>query len=397
MTQRAPGIVFMLTLLAITLVGTMAIHMFLPVMPEVKKAFDASDALVGATFSIALLVMAFSTLAYGSLSDRYGRRPVLISGLALFCIGSLASALAGSVESLLAGRVVQALGAGCGVTIARAIARDRFGHEHLVTAISYLTMASTLGPTFSPLIGGLLVDYFGWRSVLWSALLGGGLILAAAWRVLGESHPPAERAALSHSVLRNYGSLLSNPSFVGFVLATGFSSGTFVGAASAMTFLMKDYLGRSSTEFGLYFMLFPPAYALGNYMTGRLSGRVAIETQVLTGALVMVVLVAGQAVLMLAGYVTPAILAVPWCLISIAQGLISPNAQAGAIRVKPHLAGTASGVAMFCHFALGAVFVQFYTAIADGTPVPMVIIMSVGTVLTMTFSALPFVLKRRRQ
>ena len=396
MSQRAPGPAFMLTLVAITLVGTMSIHLFLPLLPDVKKNFDASDAMVGATFSLALFVMAFSTLAYGSLSDRYGRRPVLLTGLGLFCAGALVSALAPTIEVLLAGRLIQGVGAGCGVTIARAIARDRYGTDSLVTVIAYLTMASTLGPTFSPLISGVLVDTLGWRSVLWFAVASGALILAAAYRVLPESRPTEDLAAQAPGFLQNYGTLLKNPSFLGFVLSTGFSSGTFVGVAAAISFLLKDYLGRSATEFGLYFTLFPSAYALGSYLGVRLAARTSIEASVLIGAALMALMVAAQAVVMLAGYVTPLILVIPWSLISIAQGLITPNAQAGAIRVKPQLSGTASGIAMFCHFALAAVFVQIYTAIADGTPMPVVIIMSIGTALTFAFACLPALMKRRR-
>lgn len=397
MNSRAPGPLFMFTLVAITLVGAMSIHLFLPVMPEVKKHLGASDAMAGATFSLPLFVMACSTLIYGSLSDRYGRRPVLLAGMVLFCLGALVAALAGTVEVLLAGRLIQGLGAGCGVTLSRAIARDRFGTDRLVKVIAYLTMASTLGPTFAPLVSGLLIDSLGWRSVLWFVLLAGGAIAFAAWQVLTESHSKEDAAAVSPGFVRNYALLLKNPSFIGFVLSTGFSSGTFVAVAAALTFLLKDYLGRSATEFGLYFMLFPTAYALGNYLGGRLIPRFSSEGLILTGALLMAVLTAGQAVLMLAGHVTALILVIPWCLISIAQGLLTPNAQAGAIRVHPHLSGTAAGIAMFCHFALGAVFVQIYTAIADGTPLPMVIIMSAGTFLTLVFSIVPYALKPRRR
>ena len=395
MSTRSPGPAFAFVLVAITLVGTMSIHLFLPLMPEVKKSFEASDAMVGATFSLALFVMAFSTLAYGSLSDRYGRRPVLMAGLALFCAGVLVAAIAPTVEVLLAGRLIQGLGAGCGVTIARAIARDRYGTDSLVKVIAYLTMASTLGPTFSPLVGGLLLDGLGWRSVLWFSFASGGLILFAAWRVLPESRPVEDLAAHAPGVWRNYRTLLANPSFLGFVLASGFSSGTFVAVAAAISFLLKDYLGRSATEFGMYFTLFPSAYALGSYLGTRLAARTSIEASVLIGASLMALMVAVQAVVILAGHVTPLILVVPWSLISIAQGLITPNAQAGAIRVKPQLSGTASGITMFCHFVLGAIFVQIYTAIADGTPVPMVIIMSVGTLLTLGFACLPMLRKRR--
>ncbi len=395
MNRSSPSPVFMLTLVAITLVGTMSIHLFLPVMPEVKKHFGASDAMVGATFSLALLVMASSTLVYGALSDRHGRRPVLLIGLGLFCLGTLLSALAGSVEMLLAGRLIQGLGAGCGLTLARAIARDRFGVGRLVKVIAYLTMATTLGSSFSPLVGGLLVDSLGWRSVLWFALLAGVAIMFAAWRVLSESRPQEDLAAQSPGLLRNYGTLLKNPSFVGFVFSSGFSSGTFVAAVAALAFLLKDNLGRSATEYGLYFMLFPSAYALGGYLGVRLTARLSSEAIILIGAVLMSLLVAGQAALLLAGHVTPLTLVIPWSLISIAQGLLTPNAQAGAIRVRPELSGTAAGITMFCHFAFGAVLVQIYTAIADGTPLPMVIVMSVGTALTLAFGILPFALKSR--
>jgi len=394
--EPPPGPIFLLTLVSITLVSTMTMHFFLPVMPEVKKAFASSDGVVGATFSMALFVMAASTLVYGSLADRLGRRPVLLSGLALFCAGSLISVFAVSIEMLIAGRVVQALGAGCGVTISRAIARDRFGADQkLVTVISYLAMASTLGPTFSPLIGGLLVDSVGWRGALWFAVLMGVLVLTAAWRVLAESRPAGDDMEESRGALRNFASLLRNPLFLGYVFSTGMSSGTFMGVAAALAFLMKDTLGRSATEFGLYFMLFPTAYSVGMFCAARLSTRMSMELQILIGGIGMALMVAAQAAALLAGYLSAALLALPWAAISFAQGLITPNAQAGAIRVRPHLAGTASGLTMFIHFSLGALFSQIYLLIADGTAVPMVIVMTVGTGLTLVFCVLAWVKRPR--
>ena len=309
---------------------------------------------------------------------------------------SALSAFAPSFEVLLAGRVLQALGAGCGVTLSRAIARDAYGSDSLVKVVAWLTAAYTLGPMLAPLIAGMLSDAFGWRFVVWLCLLTGGAILLAVWLNLSETRPESDLAAQSSNVWRNYGTLLAMPRFNAYILSSGFSSGTFMCWATASAFLMQDYLGRSATEFGLYFTLFPSAYALGSYLGVRLAARTSIEASVLIGALLMALMVAAQAVVMIAGYVTPLILVIPWSLISIAQGLITPNAQAGAIRVKPQLSGTASGITMFCHFALGAVFVQIYTAIADGTPMPMVIIMCVGTALTLAFSFLPALMKRRR-
>src|SRR3972149_2973474 len=166
--------------------------MFLPRMAVIQSVFAISDALVGLTYSAALLVMAVSTLMYGSLSDRYGRRPVLFTGLFLFTLGSGVSGIADSVSGLMAGRMIQALGAGCGVTLARAIARDAYGTDGLVKVIAYLTMAYTLGPMFSRILAGRLIDAFGWRSVFGFATLSGAGITTAAWVVLHETRPQDE-------------------------------------------------------------------------------------------------------------------------------------------------------------------------------------------------------------
>ena len=130
-----PGPLFALALASISLIGPLAVHLFLPVIPAVKAALGLSEATAQLTFSIALFGMAFATLFYGSLSDRYGRRPVLLSGLALFLIGSALSAAADSIVPLVLGRFLQAIGAGCGITLGRAIAQDVYGRDRLVKAL----------------------------------------------------------------------------------------------------------------------------------------------------------------------------------------------------------------------------------------------------------------------
>src|ERR1700704_5924311 len=154
-----------LVLAALALLGPFAIHLFFPVIPVIKVDFQLTDALAQLAFSIGVFGMAFSTLAYGAFADRYGRRPVLLIGLSLFLLGSMISALAGSFIILLIGRLVQSIGAGCGITLARAIARDVYGAERLIKAIAYLTMFFAIGGLLAPGVGGVLVDQFGWRSV----------------------------------------------------------------------------------------------------------------------------------------------------------------------------------------------------------------------------------------
>jgi len=397
---RLPGAAGMRSIWAlasITLIGPLSIHMFIPVIPVVKAVFGIDDALAGLTFSITMFVMAFATLIYGSLSDRHGRRPVLLSGILLFTLGSVVSALAQSVAGLIAGRVIQALGAGCGVTLARAIARDAYGTDVLVKVIATLTMAYTLGPMIAPIVGGVLLDVSGFRAVFWFAAATGALLAVLAYRVIRETHPKEARHSGSSGYLRNYAALFSHARFTAFVLQSGFATGAFLAMATASSFLMKEVLGRSATEFGLYFLVYPGGFFLGSLVSSRLSHRVPIETMVLAGSLIQLATVASMSAMILAGYLTPPVIFIPGLLLTFAQGISLPNAQVGAIRVNPSLAGTAAGVGVFCQNFLGAVFAQIYSLLADGTPMPMVFTVMVGSVLTLIAGIVPFFLKRARR
>jgi DHA1 family bicyclomycin/chloramphenicol resistance-like MFS transporter len=391
MKERKPGVGFAISLGAITVIGPLAIHLFLPAMPDVKSYFRASDALVQLTFSVTLIAMAVVTPVYGSLSDRYGRRPILLAGLVLFLLGSLVSAVAGSMPMLIVGRLIQAMGAGCGVTLTRAIARDVYGPAALVTAIAYLTMAYTLGPMIAPSLGGLLIDMFGWRSAFWLALFVGIAMSVSAYFVLFETRSRVDIDRAPVGVMRHYSVLLRDPRFLAFVLQSGFMSFTFFSVAAASPFLMKDVLGRTATEYGLYFMCFPLGYDTGNLVSSRLSRRVAVEKMVLAGSVVCFLVVAAQSSIILAGYLSPLLIFLPGGLMSFGQGLALPNAQAGAMRVKPEVAGTAAGLGVFIQMLLSGISAELYGLLADGTPMPMIAISSIGSVLAVAAAACLFI------
>jgi MFS transporter, DHA1 family, multidrug resistance protein len=391
MRERSPGAAFAVALGAITLIGPLAIHLFLPAMPNVKAYFGTSDALAQATFSVTLIAMAVVTPVYGSLSDRYGRRPVLLSGLVLFLVGSLFSASAGTIAMLIVGRLIQAVGAGCGLTLARAIARDAYGSAALVRAIAYLTMAYTLGPMIAPPLGGVLIDALGWRSASWFALLVGAVISTLAYVVLFETRSRAEIDRRPAGVLHLYGALLRDRRFLAFVMQSGFMSFTFFALAAASPFLMKEVLGRTATEYGLYFMCIPVGYCAGNLISGRLSGRIAIEKMIMLGAVGCFVVVVAQSALIIAGYLSPLTIFIPGGLMSFSQGLSLPNAQAGAMRVRPELAGTAAGLGVFLQLFLSAASAEIYGLFADGTPLPMITISLIGACLAMATASYLFI------
>jgi MFS transporter, DHA1 family, multidrug resistance protein len=393
---HTPGRLFALTLASISLVGPLAVHLFMPAIPAVKAGLDLSDSLAQLTFSVALFGMAFANLFYGTLSDRYGRRPLLLSGLGLFLLGSVVSLAATSVWILVGGRLLQAIGAGCGVTLVRAIAADVYGRAALAKAIAYLTMFYTLGPMLSPLIGGIIVDTFGWRGIFSFAMLVGALILSGAYAVVFETRTSREAASLG-TLFRSYAALFGEVRFTAFVLQTGFSTGTFLAIATAASSLMQELLHRSSSEFGVYFLLFPFGLLIGNFVSTRLSGRFPNASMVLAGSLLSLITVVAQSAFLLSGHVTPLTLFVPGFFVSFAQGIALPFSQAGAMAVRPQLAGTAAGIGVFVQNFCGAGFAQLYGILADGTLIPLVITTAISSFSCLFAGATAYRIERTRR
>ncbi|TMJ30277.1 MAG: multidrug effflux MFS transporter [Alphaproteobacteria bacterium] len=392
--RGAAGRGFAFALGLVALITPLAVHLFLPVIPAVKLALGLPDSAAQLTFTIALFAMAFATLVYGSLSDRYGRRPLLLSGLVLFLIGSAISAIAQTAPVLALGRLVQAVGAGCSMTLVRTIARDAYRAEHLVRAIAYLTMFYTLGPMLAPLVGGVLIDTLGWRSVFGFALIAGGIITVAAYLGIPETRPPRDPALAQIELLRGYAELFSRPQFVGYVLQSGFNTAAFMTMASASATLMKELLHRPSSEFGFYFLLFPVGFFFGTFVSSRVGSRVSSEAMVLTGSLLALATIAVQSVLFLSGQVAPLTFFAPGFFLTFSQGIALPYAQVGAMAVIPRLAGTAAGIGVFMQNFGGGVFAQLYGFFANGTPLPMIAILACSGALCVAAGALPFAFRR---
>ena len=171
-------------------------------------------------------------------------------------------------------------------------------------------------------------------------------------------------------------------------------SGTFFTTAAAAPFLMHDLLGRSATEFGFYFFLYPAGYCIGNLISSRLAGRIAIEPMVMAGSLINLGSMAVETALILGGHLSPLAIFLPGFFITFGQGLALPNAQAGAIGVRPALAGTSAGIGVFCQTLASALFVQLYGTLADGTPRPMIYVAISGAMLAVLCAIVP--LRTRR-
>jgi DHA1 family bicyclomycin/chloramphenicol resistance-like MFS transporter len=357
---------FIVALAAVTVIGPLALHFYLPAIPAVRAHFGIGSAAAQLAFSVTLITMAVATLVYGPMSDRWGRRPVLLGGFVLFIVGSGVCVIAPDIETLIGARLVQGIGAACSLVIARAIARDLYDLDRLVKVMAYLTMAYVLGPMLATPLGGLLVDSFGWRSIFVFAVAAGVVILVLLVCVLRETGSRSRDGAAKFNPLRGYGRLARIPVFWGYVLQPGFSSGAFFAHAAAASILMTGVLQRPASEFGLYFLMFPAGFMLGNFISSRLSGRIAIDVMVFVGGAVILIANTALAANIAVFGITPLGLFLPGLLQTMGQGLSLPNAQTGALSIDRHLAGTAAGVAVFFQLFLGAVFAMLVGALADG-------------------------------
>ena len=366
-----PGAVLFAALVGVTLIGPLSVHLFFPALPFVRRAFAVEAGTAQLAFSLSMLAMAAGTLVYGALADRIGRLPTLIGGLALFSGGAAIGALAPSIELLIAGRVLQGLGAACGVVLARTMVSDVYGEDRLPQMIAYLTTAYVLGPMLAPAIGGGLADTLGWQSIMTVPAVFGLATILLAVIVIGETRPgavPGPRTGLA----RGFARLLGRRRFVFHMLNPAFGSATFMSANAGAAYLMVETLGTSGTEYGLWFALGPAGFMLGNFLSGRASGRLSAPFLIVTGTAITLAGALALATPAVGFGLSPAALFVPILILSVGQGLSMPQAQAAAMSAVPELTGTASGIVVFAQFLMSALLTQLVAAFHDGTPLPTV-------------------------
>jgi MFS transporter, DHA1 family, multidrug resistance protein len=354
LTRR--GTLVLLT--ALVGVGPLTTDLYLPSLPGMARAFATTPDKVQLTLILFMAAYGLAQLIYGPLSDRYGRRPVLLGGLALFVVTSAICALASSIGALIALRVGQALGA-CGAPVlARAIVRDLFEGAAAVRALSLVGAAMALVPVLAPIAGGFLEEAFGWRAgfLLLAAL--GAILLASTWATLDETNRrPSAEPLTPGGLALGYGRLLASRTYVGFVVGVG---GAFAGLAlflAESSFVLIDAMGLTPSAFGLAFAVVSVGYMTGNLLSARLAGR---HSSLRLARIGIALCLAGASAMSLAwvmGADRPAAVILPMALYMIGFGLVMPNGVAGAIAPWPERAGAASAFLGFCQMFASAVAV----------------------------------------
>ncbi len=381
MTAGAPDRSLVVTLAAVAALGPVATNLYLPALPAVREHFGASVAEVQATFSVSLVMFAFGILAWGPISDRYGRRIAVIGGLAIMVIGAIVSLASQSLGWLITGRALQAFGTATGIVTARAIISDLYPVDQMAKVLASITMVAVLGNSLAPVAGGLITEGFGWRAIFAALVLAAAVVAVAVWTRLPETRPPGAHPPRAREMATTAWSLLRMPMFTGCVLQSAVIYATFLVFISLAPYVMVSALGRSPTEFGFYYLFIAVGYFLGNWSVRRLMARHDLHWMVVVGVL----LTAGGAVAALAcvaiGLTHPLWIFVPIGVLSYGQGLALPNVTATAVSLAPQYAGVASSTIGFLQQIVGAVAVQWMGRFPTDTALPVLLFCAVACLL----------------
>ena len=370
MKRPAPTSWIVIAILGTTAAITaLAIDITLPALPDIARSLQASPTEAQFTISAFLIAYAGAQLVYGPLSDRFGRRPVLVSSLAVFVAASALCAVADSIDMLLLGRFCQGAGAAASMAIGRACIRDIYG-TRATGPMSWLMLIFGVGPILAPLLGGLIVGAGGWQGVF-VCLLGIGVAL---WLViflfLDETNtrlnPDATRAG---PILRNFAMLGRHRLFLGYALVTIGLYGSLFAMLSAVPFILEARLAASPEDIGFAFAAVMVGNGIGAFLSARLSardlGRLGAVALILSGAAVMMVSAAAMVAAVSAGAAGFAVYVGPLFGVMLGVGLSSPSLYAGVLAPFPTIAGSVSSLIGIVQFVSGAVLGAVAVALVD--------------------------------
>jgi DHA1 family bicyclomycin/chloramphenicol resistance-like MFS transporter len=382
------------TLILIAGLAALSLNIFLPSLPLMAAHFGVGYGVMQLSVSLYLAATAVLQVFVGPVSDRYGRRPVMLVATAIFTLATFGAVLAPSFGIFLACRLLQAAIA-TGFVLSRAVVRDMVSQNEAASMIGYVTMGMSVVPMVGPVIGGALGEVFGWQSTFVLLGIGGLGLLALVWADQGETN--MRRAGSMADQLAQYPQLLRSQRFWGYCLASAFASGAFFAYLGGAPYVGSAVFHLTPARLGVYFGAPALGYMMGNFLSGRFSVRIGVDRMVLYGALLTTAGLGLLLVLGLAGIMGPGIFFGLVITVGLGNGILLPNANAGMLSVRPSLAGSAAGLGGAFTIGGGAALSALAGALLHhGTgPMPLILLMLASSALSIV--SIQWVMHRARQ
>ena len=343
-----PGTFALTALLAaLTAVGPLSTDMYLPSLPDIARDLNASTSQVQLTISSYLIGFACGQILYGPVSDRHGRKPVLLAAVALFCAASIVCMLATSVEMLILARIAQALGGSGAVVVTRAIVRDLYSGARAGRELSVISSVMAVAPVLAPMVGGMLQAAFGWRSIFVLLVVAGVSAFVIVWALLPETLQKRDEATSASSMLQSYRIIVSNRVFLAYLGLGFFSYAGLFAWISGASFVLQNLYGLTPLAFGFIFAIATFGYFTGTTIAARIVTRVGLDGMIGIGS---VLCAAGGLLACVSiglGLISSLSLVIPVAIFLAGFGMVLPQSIAGAITTFPERAGAASSLLGF--------------------------------------------------
>ncbi|SFG51592.1 MFS transporter, DHA1 family, bicyclomycin/chloramphenicol resistance protein [Palleronia marisminoris] len=378
-------------MILLTSVSALGMNLFLPSLPGMAEFFDAPYEVIQLSVAGYLGVNALLQIIIGPLSDQFGRRRVMLGATAIFVVATIGCLFSTNVWVFLTFRMIQAAIV-AGLVLPRAAIRDLYTQDESASMMGYVTMGMSLAPMLAPALGGVLDQAFGWHASFVVYLLVGIGAFALTYYDMGET--AAAATSNFRGQLKAYPELLTSPRFWGYAATAAFSSGAFFAYLGGAPYVGSEVFQLSPSVLGIYFGAPAVGYFVGNFITARFSVRMGTNRMVLYGSVVSAIGLGTACLLSLADLESPAVFFGFMTFVGLGNGLVIPNATAGMLSVRPHLAGTASGLGGAIMIGGGAALSVLAGILLAGqsSALPLTALMTFSSILAV--AAILFVLRR---